>query len=52
MKEEQHRLRSIFALDKHPLFHAVDVDSNFFGDAGRQGTSVFVYEGNRFSGAP
>jgi hypothetical protein len=35
VKEEQHRVIVISALDKHPVLGAVDFNMNFLGDAAR-----------------
>ncbi|MEZ4622496.1 MAG: hypothetical protein R2867_44310 [Caldilineaceae bacterium] len=49
---KQYRITGIFALDKDPLRHTVDVDISLLGNATGQRLAILVYEGLRLTGAP
>jgi hypothetical protein len=52
MQVKQHGISGIFALDKHPLFHTVDIDKHFLRNAACQWLALVIDKGKRFAGTP
>jgi hypothetical protein len=52
VNHQKHRIRTILALDEHPLLDAIDFNPDLFRDAVGQRSALAVKKGSHCSAAP